>query len=287
MEELARYEAPGMDLARKPEEVLTQAKEAAKALQGVISSKAKKVIISGEQYLEFEDWQTVGRFYGVTAKVMSTQFIDIGGVQGFEARAVAIRNVDGMELSGADAMCLNDETNWKNRPLFMLRSMAQTRACAKSLRNVLAWVVVLAGYRPTPAEEMEGVGDRKPPLQEPQKKQSPPAEAPMNSGDIGWSREKKTIVSPILKTAAVEYKKKKDGKETEEKGIFYRITYTDENGNEASMSTFSESLFKEASQEEGTNVPMVLGWKPGFKPGTRELVSVARLEFSLVIPCRS
>jgi hypothetical protein len=33
--------------------------------------------------------------------------------------------------------------------------MAQTRACAKALRNVLAWVVVLAGYAPTPAEEME------------------------------------------------------------------------------------------------------------------------------------
>ena len=33
----------------------------------------------------------------------------------------------------------------------------QTRACAKALRNVLSWVVVLAGYRPTPAEEMDGV----------------------------------------------------------------------------------------------------------------------------------
>src|SRR3990167_3037439 len=34
--------------------------------------------------------------------------------------------------------------------------MAQTRACAKTLRNILGWVVVLAGYRPTPAEEMTG-----------------------------------------------------------------------------------------------------------------------------------
>jgi len=35
-----------------------------------------------------------------------------------------------------------------------LSSMAQTRAGAKALRNRFAWVVVLAGYRPTPAEEM-------------------------------------------------------------------------------------------------------------------------------------
>src|SRR5262249_27437128 len=48
------------------------------------------------------------------------------------------------------------EQNWAKKPLFQLRSMAQTRACAKAMRNVLAWVVVLAGYAPTPAEEMTG-----------------------------------------------------------------------------------------------------------------------------------
>ena len=35
--------------------------------------------------------------------------------------------------------------------------MAQTRAGAKAFRNRLAWVAVLAGYRPTPAEEMVDV----------------------------------------------------------------------------------------------------------------------------------
>jgi hypothetical protein len=44
-------------------------------------------------------------------------------------------------------------------PLFQLRSMAQTRACAKAMRNALAWVVVLAGFKPTPAEELDSVID--------------------------------------------------------------------------------------------------------------------------------
>jgi hypothetical protein len=39
-------------------------------------------------------------------------------------------------------------------PQFQLRSMAQTRACAKAFRNVLSWVIVLAGYGATPAEEL-------------------------------------------------------------------------------------------------------------------------------------
>jgi len=154
---------------RNPFEVLEEAKQAAKALRDVVSQKTKPVVFNGEQYLEFEDLQTLGRFYGITAKVISTEFINYGEVQGFEAHVVAMRS-DGMEISAADSMCLNDEQNWKSKPLFQLRSMAQTRACAKCLRNVLAWVVVLAGYKPTPAEEMQGVFKDKPPLKEPGKK---------------------------------------------------------------------------------------------------------------------
>jgi len=142
---------------RKPEEILSDAKEAAKALQRVISGKRKPVVFNGEQYLEFEDWQTVGRFYGLAAKVTNSRFIEFGDVKGWESHAVVINTNTGLEISAADAMCLSDEPNWSRKPLFQLRSMAQTRACAKSLRNVLAWVVVLAGYKPTPAEEMQGV----------------------------------------------------------------------------------------------------------------------------------
>ena len=45
-------------------------------------------------------------------------------------------------------------------PMFQLRSMAQTRACAKALRLAYGWVVVLAGYKATPAEELDGMTDK-------------------------------------------------------------------------------------------------------------------------------
>lgn len=146
-----------LNMAELPNSVLEQAKSAAKSLQTVIQNKRKPVMFNGEQYLEFEDWQTCGRFYGLAAKVVSTQFAEYGDSKGFEARAEVIRTSDGMVISSAESMCLNDEPNWSKKPLFQLKSMAQTRACAKALRNVLAWVVVLAGYKPTPAEEMDGV----------------------------------------------------------------------------------------------------------------------------------
>lgn len=179
-EELAIVDVQALAVRRPPDVVLAEAQKAAAALKAVISAKPNKIMFNGEQYLEFEDWQTVGRFYGVTTKVVRTDFVTFGQVKGFSAHAVALRP-DGMEISAAEALCLDDEDKWRVRskyewqdgpngrvkvktgeepvPLFQLKSMAQTRACAKAFRNVLAWVVVLAGYRPTPAEELTGAED--------------------------------------------------------------------------------------------------------------------------------
>ena len=267
--EIMVYEAAGdIQVSRPPDVVLAEATEAAKALGAVLAGKKKKVMMNNEQYLEFEDWQTVGRFYGVTAKVKETAFINYGNAQGFEAKAVAIR-ADGMEISAAEAMCLNDEEKWRARPkykylyilkdgskseedppkeqivwvdnpgkpgskmpkkertltgeesvpLFQLRSMAQTRACAKALRNVLAWVVVLAGYRPTPAEELDSnmthVEDNgktdKPPIQQPKEKDKEKKEStPDASIPEGKTKILASLIPELLEYCRAEGKEPED-----------------------------------------------------------------------------
>lgn len=172
-----------LTLARAPKQVLAEAIDASKALKAVVSSRKDAVIFNGKQYLTFEDYQTLGRFYGITTRIVSTEYIEIGGARGFVARAEAISTANGMVVSSAEAMCLNDEKNWEKKPLFQLRSMSQTRAGGKSLRNVLAWVAVLAGYDPSLAEEMtgdEGHRAAKPPVSEPKLK--PEQDAP--SGNL-------------------------------------------------------------------------------------------------------
>lgn len=143
-------------ISRPPNVVLEEARQAAMSLKQVIAMKPKPFVLNGEQYLEMEDWSLLGRFYGITAKIVedSVRYLELEGAKGYEARAVAFHLPSGKEISAAEAMCLDNEPNWRGKPLFQLRSMAQTRACAKVLRNVLSWVVVLAGYKPTPAEEM-------------------------------------------------------------------------------------------------------------------------------------
>jgi len=190
-------------VARPPELVLEEARRAAVALKEVIDRKPNPVLFNGEKYLEFEDWQTVGRFYGISPRIKSTNYVEFGEIKGWEALADAVQVTSGNVVSSAEAMCLNDEPKWSARPkyewhyvkksggtsaedpgsaeliwekspdgksrpkkqrvlagdeavpLFQLRSMAQTRACAKAMRNALAWVVVLAGFKPTPAEELD------------------------------------------------------------------------------------------------------------------------------------
>jgi len=64
-------------LARAPKQVLAEAQEAAKSLQSVIAGRKNAVKFNGKHYLSFEDWQTCGRFYGVTAKIVSTEYIEL------------------------------------------------------------------------------------------------------------------------------------------------------------------------------------------------------------------
>jgi hypothetical protein len=54
-------------------------------------------------------------------------------------------------------MVTRDEKRWKDADDYAIKSMAQTRAGAKALRNAFGWVAELAGYASTPLEEMDGV----------------------------------------------------------------------------------------------------------------------------------
>ncbi len=173
-EVLVQAEGESLRLARRPEEVLEDASRAAKALTKIVEDNKWMVQIGKSKHLRVEAWMTLAHFYGITGKVRECHYIQFGNAVGWEAVADAVRMSTGVAISSGEAMCLNDEDNWNVRPkyewqngkrvkvgeepvpLFQLRSMAQTRAISKALRNTLAWVVVLAGYSPTPAEEMTG-----------------------------------------------------------------------------------------------------------------------------------
>ena len=150
-------------------DTVKEAGEKAQVLAEVVESCNLYATISGRKYLTVEAWQTIGVGYGITARIEWTRELDGGG---WEARAVAV-DASNVERSAAECEAGRPDDNpWDSRPAYQQRSMAQTRAISKALRSCLSWVVVLAGYAPTPAEEMPREADM---IQQP--KRTAPAKA--------------------------------------------------------------------------------------------------------------
>jgi hypothetical protein len=189
-----------LSLADAPENAIKQASQAASAIMGVIESKPKVITFNAEIYFENEDWVFIGKFYGVTVRIVTDRYVEFGTAKGFEAEAEAVLSSTGQVVGRAFMMCLDDEENWgavpkyewkdvldaegkkiweekiikgkkKNlpksekvkvgevkKPLFQLRSMAQTRASSKVLSMVFKFIPVLASkggrkVSSTPADE--------------------------------------------------------------------------------------------------------------------------------------
>lgn len=141
-------------LSTTPQEATNEARSTAVFLKKLLDQKPNPVMIHGNRHMEFEDWITLGNYYGLSIATRDAEPVEVFGVKGFKAQADVIRIEDGVRVGGSEAYCFSDEKNWRGKPLFQLASMAQTRAGSKALANVLRWVVALEGISGTPAEEM-------------------------------------------------------------------------------------------------------------------------------------
>jgi len=144
---------PDIFRERHPAVAVQRFSEVATAIGSLIENRKLYVSIKGRKHVRIEGWQALGAPLGIFARVESSERIRDGDRWGYEAYAVAHRM--GEEISAADAECWSDEANWKGKDDFQVRSMAQTRACAKALRLALGFVMAMAGYEACPAEEME------------------------------------------------------------------------------------------------------------------------------------
>ena len=112
-------------------------------------------------FLKYEAWATIAAGYNTAASIEDDPELlydhDGTTIIGVKAHAVVRNIVTGVKTGGAPAYCMFAERNWGNRTLNQVVSMAGTRAASKALRLMFSWVVVLAGYSPTPFEELDDV----------------------------------------------------------------------------------------------------------------------------------
>lgn len=126
------------------------------ALAGIIKNHIVKnnlsVNISGHNYVLVEGWQFGGGLMGLLPRIVKVEKLEEGK---WMAQAEII-NAKTREVVGTGyALCSKDETKKRGFDEYAILSMAQTRAIGKAYRNLIGWVIKMAGYEATPAEEMK------------------------------------------------------------------------------------------------------------------------------------
>lgn len=130
------------------------ASKMAGVLAQVIDRQQLYTAIQGRRYVRVEGWTTLATMLGCVPREVANVPQGDGS---YVATVELVRMADGSVLSRATAECGSDEALWQGRPAYARRSMAATRATGKACRLAFSWIMALAGYEPTPAEEMDGV----------------------------------------------------------------------------------------------------------------------------------
>ena len=138
------------------------ATKVAASLKKVIQSQDLAVKIGSSEYVTAEGWEVLGTMLGCTPYVESVEEIPTDKPKFMYKATVSIRQGDTV-LSRASAMAERNNMQ-KDRP--SVYSMAQTRALGKAYRMALSWIVKMADYEPTPAEEMPRFKPSKNPIED-------------------------------------------------------------------------------------------------------------------------
>lgn len=152
----------GSMIATNPHDVIKLATGVATELKKIITDKKLAKLIQNREYVYVDGWTTMGAMLGVTAREVAslTRELENGD---WEATVELCRVSDGAvvgrgsALVGGDELDRNGKPTWGSRPKYARRSMAVTRATGKAFRISFSWIMSLAGYATTPAEEMDGI----------------------------------------------------------------------------------------------------------------------------------
>ncbi len=148
-----------------PVELIQKATVIATALDKMIRDRGLVKDIKGNEHVLIEGWKALAMMVGVVVVVVETRLFN----NGYEAIA-EVRRPDPAYgqgytvLSRAESHCSKAEHRWGKADEFAVQGVAQTRAQGRALRDVLGFIITLAGFQAAPAEEMtqiesEGVTD--------------------------------------------------------------------------------------------------------------------------------
>lgn len=140
------------------------ASKIATKLRDIINKQKLFTEIQGKKFVTVEGWNTLGAMIGVFPKVVRLEKLvgkvmkDMGGAERTEVKYLAeieLVSIQGQTITRAQAICSDNEKIKRGMDEYVIASMAQTRATGKAFRLAFSWIIKMAGYEATPAEEMD------------------------------------------------------------------------------------------------------------------------------------
>lgn len=136
-----------------PTELISKGKEYAQALVSLVEEQKMFTVISSKKFVHAEGWSTLGAMLGVFPFVEYSKRLERDDEITYETR-ILLRTADGKIMGAGEGICSSKEKKWAHSDEYAIKSMSQTRATGKAFRLCFSWIVKLAGYEPTPAEEI-------------------------------------------------------------------------------------------------------------------------------------
>lgn len=149
-----------------PADVVTRATEQANVLMDIVESKKLYADIQGKKYLTAEAWETILAFNNVSPREVETVAVKgpNGETFGWQSTVALVDERTGIEVARASMIAGLDDFPSQGRTGTSAHraamSAAQTWAVSKAARIKFSWVAVLAGFSPTPADEMRDTPER-------------------------------------------------------------------------------------------------------------------------------
>ena len=164
---IGEKELSAEDVSRQAKLQIDRAVAVADQLRIVIDRQKLSVKLGGDKpHVRVEGWTTLARIVGLHPEIQDVTHIP-GNAKatmgwGYEATCALVDALGFTQAKGTSS-CYSDEHNWQGKPRYAVSSMAQTRATVRACRLALGWVMDLAGFSSTPAEEMDSPPTPPPP----------------------------------------------------------------------------------------------------------------------------
>lgn len=189
--------SPATIPASTPEEVVERAVRLANVLTPIIKSKKLSKKIGERDHVYAEAWAALLGLMNVDPVPAWCRKLDRDGETIYEARMELYKG--GQLIGAGEAIASSKEGAQWARSEHGIKSMAQTRALGKAARLKFAWIMVLAGYAPTPAEEMPE--EDRPSVHMPRAKPVPIAAKPVEPVETTAEPEGSKLLGQLFKAA--------------------------------------------------------------------------------------